>query len=92
MVRILGIQDLIVTALLIAMAFGVNVPFDMVVLIAASLFFKAFAFITDIGSMFDIGAAALLIISYFITPPLLVVCIFIALIGSKGLLSLLARG
>ncbi len=91
MVKFLGIQDLIITAMLLAIAFGASVPFDMLIFMAAATIIKGSFFLLDIGSIFDVSAGILLIISFFVTPPLIILYIFIFLIGSKGILSLFAR-
>lgn len=90
MVKILGIVDIIVTAMLLAAAFNLDIPLDMVIFISICLLCKAFIFLFDIGSIFDIGAGTLLILSIFITLPSVILFVFAALLGLKGILSLFA--
>jgi len=90
MVKILGIGDLIVTVLLIASAFNVNVPLDMLVFVAIAFFLKGAVFLLDIGSVFDIIAALLLISTIFLNVPAIILIAMAILIGIKGLMSLAA--
>ena len=91
MVKILGILDIIVTVMLLAVVFNLDVPLGMIIFMSVCLFCKAFRFLFDIGSLFDIGAGALLILSIFTTPPSVILLIFAALLGLKGIMSLFAR-
>ena len=56
MVKILGIGDLIITALLSASAFNVSIPLDMLIFISAVFFLKGVVFLLDVKSVFNIIA------------------------------------
>lgn len=90
MVKILGVGDLLATALLLAKGFGLSVPLDMLIFVAACLFFKALICLFDIGGMIDMGVVILLTLSIFLNPPPWTLFVAAALIGQKGIMSLLA--
>lgn len=90
MVKILGIVDIIVTVMLLAVASNLDVPLDMTIFISACLLSKAFVFLFDIGSILDIGAGTLLVLSVFVTLPSIILFIFAGLLGVKGIVSLFA--
>ena len=66
MVKILGIADLLATALLLSRAFNSDIPLEMLLFILGILFFKALICLFDIGSLIDIGVVILLILSIFL--------------------------
>lgn len=91
MVKILGIADLLATALLLARAFNSDIPLEMLLFISAILFFKALICLFDIGSIIDIGVVILLILSIFLNIPSLILFIAAGFIGLKGVMSLFAN-
>lgn len=90
MVKILGIFDLLAAALLVGVAYQVALPTGLVIAVAVYLFLKALMFLMDIGSLFDIVAGILLILSLSISLPPLAFFILAGLLGLKGFLSLFA--
>ena len=90
MVKTLGIGDLLATALLLALAFRLDIPIDMLIFVSICLFLKALICLFDIGGMIDITVVILLILSIFITLPSWILLVVAALIGQKGIMSLLA--
>lgn len=90
LVKILGIADLMATALLLGLAFGFPFPLDMLVFISVCLFLKALISIFDIGGMIDMAVVILLLLSIFIKLPFWILLVAAVLIGQKGLMSLLA--
>jgi hypothetical protein len=86
--KILGVLDIIVTLLLIGVALNLEIPMGMIIFFTAILFLKALPFLPDIGSVFDVGAGVLLILSLFITLPMVVFLIAAGLLGLKGVMSL----
>jgi len=85
----LGIADFIVALLLVRNFYNVSIPSAVIFFFAAYLIIKALLFIADIGSMMDLGAGILLILSVFFAVPLPLLFIFAFLIGLKGVLSVL---
>jgi len=90
MVKILGIGDLVVTALFLASAFNIDIPLDMLFFIAIAFFLKGIIFLFDIGSIFDVIAAILLVSTVFLNVPAIILFVAAILIGIKGLMSLAA--
>ena len=90
MIKTLGAGDLLATIAILAVAFELDVPGEMLFFISAYLIFKGYLFILDIGSIFDIMAGALLVLSIFLTPPFAVLILFAVLLGIKGFVSLIA--
>ena len=88
MVKALGLLDLFVTSLLVAVAFNVEVPSGLIYVLVGFLFFKALPFIKDIGSILDILIVALLVCSVFFAIPQIVFFIGAGLLGLKGIMSL----
>lgn len=90
MVKILGVFDILAATALVGVAYGVAIPQGLIITVAVYLFLKALIFLMDIGSLFDIIAGILLVLSLSITLPPLVLFILAGLIGLKGILSLFA--
>lgn len=90
MVKILGLLDLFVAFLLLSVITGIDFPKGVIILFSAILLVKAIPFLPDIGSIFDLMAAVLLILAFFITVPQAILIIAIILLGIKGLMSLFA--
>ena len=90
MIKILGAGDIFATILLLATAGNFYIPREMMFGALACLFLKAVCFLPDIGSILDIVVVFLLIASIFITIPSSILFIFAALLGLKGIMSLLA--
>ena len=90
MVKILGIFDLLAAALLVGAAYQVVLPTGLVIAVAVYLFLKASMFLMDIGSLFDVVAGILLILSLSMSLPPLAFLILAGLLGLKGFLSLFA--
>ena len=90
MVKILGIFDILAAATLVGVAYGVAIPQGLIITVAVYLFLKALIFLMDIGSLFDIMAGILLILSLSITLPAIILFILAGLLGLKGILSLFA--
>lgn len=86
---LLGITDLISALLLVRGFYEVAIPTAVVLFFAAYLIIKALLFIADIGSMMDLGAGILLILSVFYAVPSSFLFIFAFLLGLKGILSML---
>ena len=85
---LLGLADIIAGSLLIRGIYNISVPQVLVMVFAGYLIMKGLLFIADIGSMMDLGAGILLILTLFINLPILLLIIFAALVGLKGLMSL----
>jgi len=85
----LGIFDFIVALLLIRDFYNISAPNAVIFFFAAYLIIKALLFIADIGSMMDLGAGILLILSVFYAVPSSFLFIFAFLLGLKGILSML---
>ena len=90
MMRILGLVDLIIAVLLLAIAFNLEVSKTIVVVFALCLILKAIVFICDIASICDIIVGVLLLLSIFMVLPQLILFIAAGFIGIKGILSLFA--
>jgi len=87
---LLGITDLISALLLVRGFYEVAIPTAVVLFFAAYLIIKALLFIADIGSIMDIVAGILLVLSLFYSMPQSFLFIFAFLVGLKGILSVLA--
>lgn len=83
----MGFLDLNAAILLVAIALGVKAPLNILIVIPILLFLKACICITDIGSIFDLIAVALIVLSIFFALPSWILFISAALIGFKGLRS-----
>ncbi len=81
---LMGFLDLNAAILLLAIAFGVKAPLNVLILIPVLLFLKACICITDIGSVFDLVVAVLIVLSIFITVPAWLMFIGAAIIGFKA--------
>lgn len=90
MVRFLGLLDIFSALLLLGVAFNVDIPQGLIIVISVYLIGKALIFIKDIGSWFDISGGILLILSFWFSIPIVILVIVSILIGSKGFLSLFA--
>ena len=90
MVKFLGILDILAAGLLVGAAYQLAIPAGLVISFAVYLFLKALLFLLDIGSLFDIIAGILLILSLSLALPQILLFIFAALVGFKGILSLFA--
>ncbi|MDP1538828.1 MAG: hypothetical protein Q8M00_02235 [bacterium] len=86
----MGITDLIAALLLIRGFYDVTISNAAIFFFAAYLIIKALLFIADIGSIMDLGAGILLVLSVFYAVPLPFLFIFAFLVGSKGILTMLA--
>lgn len=89
---ILGAADTIAAILLIRGLYDlpIAIPDTLIIVFAAYLIVKAVIFIYDIGSVMDIGAGILLLVS--ISHPLhpVIFIIFAILLAVKGILTLIA--
>jgi len=90
MIKILGVFDLLAAGLLVGAGYHLAMPTGLVIVVAVYLFLKALIFLMDVGSLLDVAAGVLLILSLFIGLPPLVYFIIAGLIGLKGILSLFA--
>lgn len=90
MVKILGLADLFIAFLLFSKASRANVPWEIIAVFSFFVLIKAIPFLPDIGSIFDCIAVALLILSIFVTMPVLILIIAAVLLGIKGIMSLFA--
>jgi len=90
MVKALGIFDIFAAGLLVAAAYSLPAPKGLIIAAAVYLFLKALIFLMDIGSLFDVIAGILLILSLFMTLPPILLFIVAGLIGLKGIMSLFA--
>lgn len=88
LVSLMGFLDLHAAILLCAIAWGVEVPMVIAIIIAASLLVKGLAYIKDIGSLQDIGAVIIIVLGLFMAVPPPVLFAAAAVIGFKGLCSL----
>lgn len=88
--KILGLIDIFATALLLATAYNIDIPSKVIIPVAVCLFLKALICLKDIGSMFDVGTGVLLLVSLSVTFHPAFFFIAAILIGSKGIMSLLA--
>ncbi|MEK9135190.1 MAG: hypothetical protein AAB451_02725 [Patescibacteria group bacterium] len=84
----LGIADIIAGSLLIRGFYNIPVPSVAVVIFAGYLIMKGIVFISDIGSLIDLVAGVLLILTLFFNFPIMILIIFAALIALKGVMSL----
>lgn len=90
MVKVLGIFDILAAGLLVGAGYHLAMPQGLVIAVAVYLFLKALIFLMDIGSLFDIIAGVLLILSLSMSLPPLVFFILAGLVGLKGMMSLFA--
>ena len=90
MVKFLGIFDILAAGLLVGAGYHLPMPQGLIITIAVYLILKALIFLTDIGSLFDIVAGILLILSLSMSLPPLVFFILAGLVGLKGIMSLFA--
>ena len=87
---LLGIADIIAGSLLIRELYDIPVPQVIIIIFGGYLITKGLLFITDIGSMMDLIAGILLILTIFFNFPIFVLIIFASLLGIKGAMSLFA--
>jgi len=85
---LLGIADIIAGSLLIREFYNLPVPQVIVIIFAGYLIMKGLLFIADIGSLMDLIAGILLILTIFFNFPIFILIIFAALIAIKGVMSL----
>jgi hypothetical protein len=85
---LLGIADIIAGSLLIRELYSIPVPQVIVVIFAIYLIMKGILFITDIGSLMDLVAGVLLVLTLFLNFPIFILIIFAALLAIKGVMSL----
>ena len=90
MVKFLGILDILAAGILVAVAYDLAIAQGLIIAFAVYLFLKAIIFLKDIGSLFDVIAAILLVLSFFTAVPQIVFFVFEGLVGLKGLMSLFA--
>lgn len=90
MVKFLGIADIIASAILVALGFGISLPIGLVIGFAVYLFLKALIFLLDIGSAFDVAAGIVLILSLSMTLSPIVLFVAAGLVGLKGIMSVFA--
>ncbi len=90
MIKFLGMLDLLAAAVLAGTAYHLPIAQGLVIFLAVYLLLKSILFLMDIGSLFDIVAGVLLILS--LNMELAPVILFIAagLVGLKGVMSLFA--
>lgn len=88
--KFLGILDIAACAVLVGKACGVFFPKGVIIALAVYLLVKAVLFLVDIGSLFDIIAGILLILSLSMVLPPLVLFVAAGLVGLKGVMSLFA--
>ena len=87
---LLGIADIIAGSLLIRGIYNIPVPQIVVIVFAGYLIMKGILFIADIGSLMDLAAGVVLILTLFFNFPMLILIIFASLLGIKGVMSLFA--
>ncbi|OGZ22985.1 MAG: hypothetical protein A3A08_00395 [Candidatus Nealsonbacteria bacterium RIFCSPLOWO2_01_FULL_41_9] len=85
---LLGIADIIAGSLLIREFYNLPVPQVIVIIFAGYLIMKGLLFIADIGSLMDLIAGILLILTIFFNFPIFILIVFAALIAIKGVMSL----
>jgi len=85
---LLGIADIIAASLLIRELYNIPVPHVIVIIFASYLIMKGVLFISDIGSLMDLVAGILLILTIFFNFPMFILIIFASLLGIKGVMSL----
>lgn len=90
MVKILGLIDLFVAFLLLSVITGIDFPKGVIILFSVILLIKGIPFLPDIGSFFDLMAAVLLILTFFMAIPQAILVIAIVLLSIKGIMSLFA--
>ena len=86
-----GIADMVAALVLLAQPYNFSVPAGLIFAFAVFLLLKGFIFFRDIGSLLDIGAGILLIVTLSVVPPSPILFIIAGLLGLKGCLSLFAR-
>ncbi len=93
MLILLGASDIISALTLLAIIGGANrLPIGFVISVSAYLIIKGIFFILsdfDFSNLLDIIAGATILMSIFITPPVLILMILAVYEGSKGIFSLL---
>jgi len=90
MIKFLGILDLMSAGALAGTAYNLPLAHGLVIGLAVYLIFKSILFLADIGSLFDIAAGVLLILSLFMVLPPILLFAAAALVGLKGVMSLFA--
>ncbi len=90
MVRILGAIDLFAAVILLSIGARVQIPIWALIFILVCLFLKACISIFDIGSITDLAAAILIVLSVFHLVPWQFLLIGAVLMIIKGVMSLFA--
>ncbi len=92
MIKILGAIDILCALLLVLLALRVNVPWILVFIAGAYLLLKVLIFIFsfNLASAFDLFAACCLFMTMFFSLPVFLLFIAAALVGQKGIFSLIA--
>lgn len=89
MIKFLGLSDIFTTVLLLSKAFNfVEVPTALIIAFSIYLILKGFMFLPDIGSIIDMVAGFVLILTLFFVLPGFILIPFAAILGVKGLFSL----
>ena len=96
MMIFLGVLDIVSALMLLAMAGGADgLPIGFVIFISAYLIIKGIFFSLsdlnfDFSNLLDVIAGATILITIFVTPPILVLIVLAVSEGSKGIFSLAA--
>ncbi|HJN62122.1 MAG TPA: hypothetical protein QGH92_00770 [Candidatus Parcubacteria bacterium] len=88
---ILGLGDIIAAGLLMSRVYDIDIPILIIMAFAGYLLLKGLIFIMDIGSLVDIVAGALLILSLYFGIPNIFFFAAAALLAFKGIMTLFAR-
>jgi len=89
--KVLGAVDLITALFLFLMAIKLTLPVQLTIVLIIVLAVKSLPFLLSfcIGSLIDVGIAAVLVLSLFLAIPVLIYLIAALLIAQKGIFSLL---
>jgi len=90
MIKFLGMLDLLAAAVLVGTAYHLPIAHGLIIGLAVYLILKSILFLMDIGSLFDIIAGILLILSFSMSLPPLLLFVVAGLVGLKGIMSLFA--
>jgi hypothetical protein len=88
-VKFLGIIDIFVAVILLAVALKADLPLSMAITFSILLLIKGFIGIT-FATLIDAGAAIIILSSLFVSVPWWVCAIFIILIAQKGIVTLVS--
>ncbi|MFA6023146.1 MAG: hypothetical protein WC781_03590 [Candidatus Pacearchaeota archaeon] len=90
-VKVLGALDIIIAILLLILCSRVPVPNEIIFIAMVILFIKGIPALInfDIGSFFDIYAGLILLISIFLTVPVIFLLLACFLLLQKGIFSML---